>query len=199
VDRYYLHRFLEAHRPVIQGRVLEIHESLYTGRYGHDLVAADTVDVNPEHRPTFVCDLARSEGVIPSDAYDCFLLPNTLCFLEDIEGSLRQSLRVVRPGGYILASGSTFVPLAPDARDGEDRWHLSAAGWREIARRAWPACEPEIASHGNCIAAVAAMLGLAYEELSPAELEIDDPVYPVLVTIALRKPVSSPAEAPARA
>ncbi len=189
VDRYYLHRFLERHSHAIRGTVLEVQDSIYTQRFGRDVVNAHTIDINPAHRPTFRCDLARSDGVIPSDGYDCFLLPNTLCFLQDLEESLRHALRVVRPGGYLLASGSTLVPFAPDARDGEDRWHLSAVGWQAVAKAAWPSCEPEIESHGNCIAAVAAMLGLAQEELSAEELDVNDPRYPVLVTIALRKPV----------
>jgi hypothetical protein len=142
VDRHYLDRFLEGHRAAIRGRVLEIHEPRYTKLYGHDVVEAHTVDINPEHHPTFLCDLARSETVIPSDHYDCFLLPNTLPFLRDVEESLRQALRIVRPGGLILASASPFVPLAGDARDGEDLWHMSGAGWREVARKAWPGASP---------------------------------------------------------
>jgi SAM-dependent methyltransferase len=185
VDRYYLHRFLDAHRAHITGDVLEIQEPSHTRRYGSRLGRTDTVDIDPVHRATYTCDLARAEGVIPSDRYDCFLLPNTLCVLRDVEACLRQALRVVKPGGAILASTAGFVPLTPDA---PDYWHLSAAGWAEIAGRAWPGCEVRIESHGNCLAAVAAMLGLALEELHPAELEVNDPRYPVLVTLFCLKP-----------
>ena len=47
---------------------------------------------------------AKAEETIPSNSYDCFLLPNTLCVLKDIEGALRNALRVLKPGGVILAS-----------------------------------------------------------------------------------------------
>jgi hypothetical protein len=185
VDRYYLHRFLDRHRSLITGRVLEIQNSGYTVRFGHDVRTTHTVDIVPAFNPTYVCDLARSEHVIPSDTYDCFLLPNTLCVLRDVEACLRHALRVTRPGGVILASTAALVPLTGDA---PDYWHLSAAGWREVAARAWGgAGEYEIEAHGNCLAAVAAMLGLAHEELDRAELDFDDPRFPVLVTLLCRR------------
>jgi len=180
IDRFYLHRFLDQNRDVITGDVLEIQSPGYTRLFGRHVRRADSVDINPAVLPTYVCDLAKSGGVIPPDRYDCFLLPNTLCVLQDIEGCLRQAVRVVKPGGTVLATTAAFVPLTPDY---PDYWHLSADGWREVALRSWSGCGVEIHSHGNCLAAVAAMLGLAVEELTPAELEVDDPRYPVLVTL----------------
>lgn len=186
IDRYYLMRFLDRHRAAVHGDVLEIQETGYTRRYGHDLAAVHSVDINPQVRPMFVCDLAQSETVLASDRYDCFLMPNTLCFLRDLDGCLRNAIRVIRPGGWILATAPAMVPLIPD---GPDYWRLSADGWREVATRVWPGCEVEVKAEGNCLSAAAAMFGLAFEELTPAELDVHDPRYPVLVTIACRKPV----------
>src|SRR6266850_20053 len=45
IDRYYLHRFLDRHRHLITGRVLEIQAPGYTVTYGHALTATDSVDV----------------------------------------------------------------------------------------------------------------------------------------------------------
>jgi methyltransferase family protein len=190
VDRHYLRRFLEANREWIRGDVLEIQLPDCTRRYGREVTVAHTVDVDPHFRPTYLCDLARAEGVIPDARYDCFLLPNSLSFLRDLDGCLRQALRVVRPGGVILASGSALGPLTPDV---PDYWRLSADGWHEVARRIWPGCEVAVESRGNCLAAVAAALGLALEELSEAELDAQDPRYPVLVTVRCRKPDRAPA------
>ena len=179
VDRYYLHAFLDQHRADITGRVLEIQLPGYTEKYGHDLTASHTVDVvttaNPS--PSYHVDLAHADGVIPDASYDCFL--------RDLEGCLRQARRVVRPGGVILASSGCHIPLTPDT---PDYWHLSGDGWREITSRVWPDCEVEVTQHGNCLAATAAMMGLAAEELTPAELDARDPRYPVQVTIACRTP-----------
>ena len=92
-------------------------------------------------------------------------------------------LSIVRPGGAILATVPAFVPLTPDV---EDYWHASAEGWRLIAERVWADCDTSVDTHGNCLAAVAAMYGVAVEELTPAELDVTDPRYPVLVSIDCR-------------
>ena len=65
-------------------------------------------------------------------------------------------------------------------------WHASADGWRVVAARVWPDCDTTIETHGNCLAAAAAMYGIAVEELTASELDVNDPRYPVLVTIACR-------------
>jgi SAM-dependent methyltransferase len=180
LDRYYLHEFLRRHRAYITGRVLEIQNSGYTLRFGHDLDETHTLDINPLFAPTYLCDLAHIDDCVPEGHYDCFLLPNTLCVLRDIERCLRNALRIVRPGGVILASTAALVPLTSDM---PDYWHLSADGWRELTRRAWPNTTIQVEAHGNCLAAVAAMLGLAHEELDPAELDVFDARFPVLVTL----------------
>jgi hypothetical protein len=184
IDRHYLHRFLGEHRDLIRGDVLEVQNRTYTTRFGHHLGRADTVDIVPRFAPTYLCDLARSEGIVPSAAYDCLLLPNSLQHLRDLDACLRNALRVVRPGGVILASAAGLVPLTGDTGD---YWRLSPDGWREKTAAAWPDADVEVAGHGNCLSAMAAQLGLALEELSRAELDVHDPRYPVLTTVLCRK------------
>ena len=94
-------------------------------------------------------------------------------------------IRVVKPGGTLLASAAGLLPLIPD---GGDYWRLSPDGWRFVLEAEWAGCEVSVEAHGNCLAAVAAMYGLAQEELSPNELDAHDPRYPMLTTIRCRKP-----------
>jgi hypothetical protein len=184
IDRYYLDKFLRKHSKFITGRVLEIQMPGSTIRYGHDLTKTDSVDIDAAHSPTYVCDLALSRTVIPSNSYDCFLLPNTLCVLKDIVGCLREALRIVRPGGFVLAATGTFVPLIPESGD---YWRLTAEGWRELVGPVWNNCIVGVEAYGNCLSAVAAMLGLAAEELTPEELDTLDPRYPVFIGITCQK------------
>jgi SAM-dependent methyltransferase len=184
VDRHYLHAFLHAHRDLITGDVLEVQSTTYTERFGGKLRRTDTFDINPLFSPTYLCDLAHAEHVLPSAAYDCLLLPNTVQHLRELDLALRNVFRVVRPGGVILASAAGIVPLTGDA---PDYWRLSPAGWREKLPALWPGADINVTGHGNCLAATAAQMGLAAEELSPAELDADDPRFPVLTTILCRK------------
>lgn len=189
IDRYYARHFFERHREYITGDVLEVQHSFYTERFGRNISRADSVDIDPRFKPTFVCDLARAE-LIPPDSYDCFLLPFTLAHVRDLEGALRTALRVVRGGGAILAVAPTFMPL--DVGNGYlDYWRFSPEGLRVFLERVWADCEITVEAYGNCLAVVAGMLGLAAEELRPAELDLRDPRYPLLLTAVCRKPLGS--------
>ena len=183
VDRFYIQKFMNAHREFITGRVLEVQVPSYTRTYGHDVTVSHTVDINPCFDATYTCDLADATQ-IPSDSFDCFLAPQTLPHVSDLDGVLQTMLRVVKPGGYILASAAMLLPLTAE---GDDNWRLTPAGWRQTLSRAWPGRELTVEGHGNCLAAIAAMHGLALEELTADELTAHDPRYPVIVTIACRK------------
>ena len=186
IDRYYLDQFLSAHRDRITGDVLEVQTSGYTVRFGGGVTRADTFDIVPLFHPTYLCDFAHCEDVIPSHAYDCLLLPNTLPHLRELDRALTQAARIVRPGGTILASAAGLLPLTGDV---PDYWRLSPDGWRDRLATAWPDGQISVSQHGNCLSAAAAMMGLAVEELTEAELDVQDPRYPVLTTIAYRKPL----------
>ena len=183
VDRYYLDRFLASHAQFVRGDVLEIQTPSYVIKYGTDIRLSHSVDIEPRFTPTYLCDLAAAD-IIPSDRYDCFLLPNTLCVLRDIRSCMRHMLRVVKPGGVVLASTAAMGPLQGD---GMDFWRMSAQGWRELAKETWEGHDWRIEGHGNCLTMVAATLGLAQEELTLGELEYQDDRYPVLVTLYCRK------------
>jgi hypothetical protein len=184
IGRYYLHQFLERHREKVTGDVLEIHKKIYTFEFGSNLRKTDTVDIETVYEPTFLCDLAESEYVIPSDAYDAFLLPFSPQHFVNLDACLRNILRVVRPGGWVLMTNVGLTPLTEELRD---FWRISAGGWKIVCDRVWQGTYVEIQSYGNALAATAAMMGICVEELSPAELDVSDPRYPVMVSIAAQK------------
>jgi hypothetical protein len=186
VDRFYGDRFFEEKSHLITGKVLEIQNPVYTHRFGKNVQQADSVDIDGQFGPTIVCDLAKADDVIPSNSYDCFLLPYTLVVVRDLENALRNALRIVKPGGTILATTSVMAPVMADY---PEYWLMTEDGWREMLGRAWAGCEYEVRTHGNCVAAVASILGLAHEELTEAELLRNDTRYPILISIACRKPV----------
>jgi hypothetical protein len=129
IDRYYLDRFLASHGQAIHGDVLEIQAPGYVDKYGRNVRLKHSIDVNAAMNPTYVCDLAAAD-VVPSDRYDCFLLPNTLHALRDIRNCMRHMLRVVKPGGVVLAATAAMGPLETG---GMDFWRMSAQGWQQLA------------------------------------------------------------------
>lgn len=184
VDRHYLHRFLAQHAASITGDVLEVHQPLYTTRFGVAVRTSHTVDIDPRVRPTYVCDLAAAGDAIPAGRYDCFLLHNTLHLIRDVGAVLGTAARVLRPGGVLLAATPVLMPL--DGASAAEYNRPTVDGWRALGEHAWPGADVTVEGHGNCLAAVAAMLGLAAEELTEPELAAHDPRYPVLVTAVCR-------------
>lgn len=185
IDRHYLHAFLSAHRDQITGDVLEVQTTSYTERFGRGVRRSDSFDIVPEFTPTHLCDFSHCEGVIPSASYDCLLLPNTLPHFRELDLALAQARRIVRPGGTILASAAGLIPLSGDAPEYS---RLTPAGWRDRLAAAWPGAIVDVNGHGNCLSAIASQIGLATQELTASELDVDDPRYPVLITIGCRLP-----------
>ena len=177
-------KFLEKHAQHITGDVLEIQSTAYIQACGRNVRRSESLDIDPRHGTTYVGDLAHCEGLLASDAYDCFLLPNTLNHLKEIDACLRHALRVVKPGGVVLATAPVLTPLTPDFSEYQ---RFTVAGLQEIAHRVWPDCKIAVESYGNVLAATAALMGFAYEELSAQELDVNDGRYPVLLTLFCRK------------
>ena len=78
IDRYYVEEFLARHCGEIRGRVLEVGDDAYTGKFGSDQVTSvDILNLN-EDSPgtTIVADLANAPQ-IPSDRFDCIILTQT--------------------------------------------------------------------------------------------------------------------------
>jgi len=184
IDRYYVLKFLQNYRQYITGVVLEIQSTAYTTVCGHAVRLSESTDIDPQHGTTYVCDLIQSESVLTSNTYDCFLLPNTLNHLKDVTASLRHALRVVRPGGVVLATAPTLTPLTPDFSEYR---RFTTMGLRDLVEQARFDCEFSIESFGNVLAANAALMGIAAEELTSAELDVNDSRYPVLITLLCKK------------
>ena len=60
-----------------------------------------------------------------------------------------------------------------------------------LAEEEFPADRVEVEAHGNVLAAIAFLMGLAAEELDWRELEHRDPLYQLLITLRASKPQSA--------
>lgn len=183
VDRYYVERFLGEHRHDIHGHVLEVKDSSYTDRFGTAVQHRDVLDINPANpHATVVADLAAADA-IPSDQFDCFVLTQTLQLIYDTRAAVAHAHRVLRPGGVLLAT----VPSVSRVVRGEglktDYWRFTVASCSSLFEDVFGAGQVTVRSYGNVLTGIAFLMGMAHEELSRRELEVDDPYFPVIVTI----------------
>ena len=189
IDRWYIERFLDAHRADVRGRVLEVKDASYTKRFGHDVTAMDVLDINAANpEATIVADLMSADGV-PGESYDCFILTQTLQFIRDPRAALLQIHRILRPGGVLLASAPTASRVIRQFDFLEDYWRFTVSGCAALFGERFGASAVDVRGRGNVLVSMAFLTGLAAEELSRRELETDDPDFPVLVTVrAVKRP-----------
>ena len=58
----------------------------------------------------------------------------------------------------------------------------------EVIERSCPGGEVELESYGNPLVAIAFLQGIPVEELQPAELDAQHPLFPIVVAAAVPKP-----------
>jgi SAM-dependent methyltransferase len=190
VDRWYIERFLNAHRADVRGAVLEVAESTYTQWYGEgEVTKSDVLHREGNDDSTIVGDLTTGEG-LPQHAYDCFICTQTLPFIYDVHAAVRGMANVLKPGGVLLATVPGMSQVSrDDKRDWGDWWRFTSQGTQRLFEEAFEHVETE--AHGNVLSAAAFLYAYAAEELAEAELEHRDPDYELLITVRATAGISS--------
>jgi SAM-dependent methyltransferase len=189
VDRFYIESFLDRNRDDITGRVLEVGDPTYSQRFGAERVTRQDVLHIRAGNPhaTIVGDLTAAD-VLPRDSFDCIVLTQTLQFVYDLRAAVAQLHAALKPGGVILVTlpGISQIDLAPEW-GGTWYWTFSSASALRLFAEVFDVRSVSVESHGNVFAALSFLHGLALEELPPSKLLVEDPLYPVIVTLRARK------------
>ncbi len=189
IDRYYIENFLAEHAADVRGRVLEVEDDAYTRRFGGERVTrSDVLHLRAGHPgATIIADLTAAEHV-PSGAFDCVILTQTLQYIYDLRAALRTLHRILAPGGVLLA---TFPGLSRTSDpQWSDTWHwnLTSRSARRLFGEVFPAETGRVQGHGNVLAATAFLYGLAVAELRPEELDHYDVGFELCITVRAVRP-----------
>lgn len=189
IDRYYVENFLARHSYDIRGHVLEIGDSGYTRHFGGDRVTqSDALHIDAEApTATIIGDLTDAPHV-PSDAFDCFILTQTLQLIYEVRLALKTAHRILKPGGVLLITIPGITPLNDEEWNKCWYWSFTVFSAQKMLEEVFPAENIEIESLGNVLSATAFLQGLAVQELNVEELDYRDPSYPVIITIRAIKP-----------
>ncbi len=196
----YIEGFLERHHQDISGRVLEVKDAYYTTRFGAARVThADVIDVDTSNAAaTIMADLTDGEGAIPSAAYDCFVLTQTLHIIYDIQAVLATAFRVLRPGGVLLCTVPCVsrISFEDGGLDNGDFWRFTEASIRRVMAEAFPVEAVEVTTHGNVLVCAAFLLGLDPGEVPAGALDDTDRAFPLICCVrAVKPPATSAASA----
>jgi SAM-dependent methyltransferase len=190
VARYYVERFLLAHASDIQGHVLEVGDDSYTRRFGRERVKrCDVLHVNSDNpNATIVCDLTDA-GHIASDLFDCIICTQTLNFIYDVRSAVRALYRIVKPGGVVLFTVSGISQISRYDMDRYGHyWNFTSLSARRLIEEVFSPEYVQVTAHGNVLAAISFLHGLAARDLRPEELNYTDADYELVITIRALKP-----------
>ena len=192
INRYYIEAFLRHHQADICGHVLEMKDSGYTHHFGTGRVTrSDVLDIdclNPD--ATIVADLARAEN-IPSNRFDCFILTQTLNFIFDVRAALSHALRILRPGGVLLASVSALDRISYETGPDGDYWRFTEGSLRALLAEHLPLDAFEISGFGNVATCAAYLYGIPTQEIDPNKLNTTDPWFPLGYFVRAVKPINT--------
>jgi hypothetical protein len=173
IDRFYIERFLDAHRSDIRGHVLEIEDDGYTRKFGSPAVErSDILYAAPDFPgATLTGNLSTGDGITVA-TFDCIILTQTLPFIYDIHTAVQHTFRALRPNGVLLVTvpGITRISRRDMDRWGE-YWRLTSLSTRRVLEEAFAPENVSVQAYGSLLTAVAFLYGLATEELTTAELE----------------------------
>jgi SAM-dependent methyltransferase len=188
IDRYYIENFLGKSADDIRGRVLEIGDNDYTLRFGGSKVdMSDVLHVDARNpHATIVGDLSKS-AILPSEAFDCIVLTQTLHLIFDMRKALAELARSLKPGGTLLIT----VPGITRVDRGEWGytwyWSLTDLALAQLLAEFFDEKDVLVETSGNVFAAVCFLQGLALSEVSTSKLDVVDSSFPVIVTAKVVK------------
>jgi SAM-dependent methyltransferase len=183
IDRYYVEQFLQRNRQDIHGQVGEVGNRTYTDRYGVNVEHCDVLDNNPANpQANLLIDL-ESPTALPSNHYDCLVLTQVLQFIYNLQPSLEQLHRSLRPGGVILATVPCVSRLDLSYGTEKDYWRFTAAVCKILFGEVFGADHVNVYSLGNFLVSVAFLAGVAAEELSIRELGAQDELFQFLIAV----------------
>jgi SAM-dependent methyltransferase len=192
IDRYYIEEWLGRWELDVAGSVLEVGDGGYTRRFGGDRVDHPQVLhlFSGVEGTTFVADL--SDGAqLPSNAFDCVILAQTLHLIYEVRAAIRTVHRILRPGGVLLATFPGISQRSDDQWAAYWCWSFTSLSAGRLFSEVFDPGAVTVENHGNVLAAVSFLEGLATAELSPQELEVNDPSYPVVISVRAVKSAGS--------
>jgi SAM-dependent methyltransferase len=194
IDRIYVEEFLAANRAAIRGRVLEVRDAQYTRELGAGVTQSEVLDIDASNaQATVVGDLAAPNG-LPVTEIDCFILTQTLQYVSDPRQAIANCHNLLSPGGVLLATVPTITRIDSGHEEDIDRWRFTARACVDLFGGVFGESNTTVTSHGNLLAAVAFLAGLAAEEFAEADLRRQVPEFQMVVTVRAEKNQTAVAE-----
>lgn len=188
IRRYYIDKFLKDNCNCITGTVLEVGDDTYSQKFGQPGVRVDVLNLDTSGlKGSLVGNLVTGEG-LPKNRYNAIILTQVLHVVPDMEAALRNIFSALVPEGVLLATVPVITQVSRyDMDRWGDYWRVTDKALKLLADKNIPNCQTTISTYGNHLTAIAALTGLAAEELTQIELDYFDPDYQILIGMYSKK------------
>ena len=95
--------------------------------------------------------------------------------------------RILRPGGVLLATFPGITHTGDTKWSPYWYWNLTSGSATRLFGEVFPPEALAVEGHGNVLAAIAFLQGIAAEELRPDELDFRTPTFDVTITVRATK------------
>lgn len=187
IDRYYIDNFLLHNALSIKGRVLEIGDNFYTTKYGGSKVLkSDVLNIYECPEATFVGDLSDAPH-LPSNAFDCIILTQTLQFIYDYKNAIDTCYRILKHSGLLLLTVPGISNIDHDEWKDYWLWSFTAKSIERILLESFSSENIQVQAHGNVLSATSFLYGMGVTELTNHQLNYSDPHYQLVITARAKK------------
>jgi SAM-dependent methyltransferase len=183
LDRYYIERFLQLYSSDIHGKVLEVGGAAYTQKFGGSVARSDVLDNNPANPNATILGDLEATLKISSNEFDCLIFTQVLQFVYHLNDCIDELCRILKPGGVLLATVPSVSRIDVSYGPDKDFWRFTAASCEKLFGEVFGQGQASIQTFGNVFASTAFLNGAACEEVSPKELEVCDPLFPMLMGV----------------
>lgn len=190
VDRYYIEMFLEHHKELIRGKVMEIGNRIYTEKFGGERVT-ESVILHVEREAPEIDqikgDLSTGEG-LEEESVDCLICTQTLPFIYDVQSAADQIVRILKKGGTALLTAAGISQIIQYERMHYGHfWSFTEQSLGRLFEENAEVASVDVTAYGNVKTSTAFLYGISYEELSREDLDYHDPNYQLLVAAVIKK------------
>jgi len=188
VHRFYIDQFVNQHSDKILGKVLEVGDSRYISKHSSRVTDFSILNFSKPLDPKGIhCDLTDLE-TLPEWGYNAFICTQTFNFIYNFPKAIEGAFQLLDNGGYLLAtvSGIQQISKHDDTRWG-DYWRFTAKTCQIAFSEIFGAENVSIITYGNIRTTVAALDGMAANELRPSDFDFCDPNFQLVIGIVARK------------
>lgn len=188
IDRYYIEKFLNQNRSLIQGNIMEIAESTYSKKFGQEIGQLQILSVE-ENNPkvTVKADLTDLRS-LPTGISNCFIATQTFNFIYDFDQAIQGVYKILKKDGVLLATLGGISQISRyDMDRWGDYWRFTTASAKKAFEKVFGEGNVTVDFHGNCLAAKFFLDGYASHELTKRQLDYKDQDYQLLITVVAIK------------